>query len=202
MILTPLQKILEKQGLILSLIKDKLDILNFLLWGYNDDIPILMDNPFFHYTAHIYYRTIVVELCTLFDDNKYQANNFYNILNTNKKYNRELSNEAKEKLLIHLIDANNIFSNELKDLRNEEISHYTLKNGSKIKFNFDHKIELNYLFELGSKIILIAGLGFQDESKNREFHIGTPNVNLRSLQRLLKMANNYDYENAWKFELE
>ena len=57
---------LGKQFLITSFIDQKIRIVNYIKPGYDDNKPVLINNTFLHFTAHIYYRSIIVDLYALF----------------------------------------------------------------------------------------------------------------------------------------
>lgn len=202
MISTSCQNLINNQALILSFIKDKLDIVNFIMWGYENNMPLLIDNEFLHSMTHVYYRSIIVEICTLFDNNKYQSNNFHLLITKDKKYSKELTLDAIELIKEKLLDSENSLLAEIITIRNEEVSHFRFKDGNNISLNHKYLDELNFLFEIGCEIIKISQLGFIEISKCREHRIGLSGHSLHSLQRILQKASGIDYKLLWKLEKE
>ena len=202
MITTPCQRLISNQSLILSYIKDKLDIINFIMWGYNNNLPVLINNGFLHSATHVYYRSIIVEVCTLFDNHKFQSNNFHLLINEDKKYSKELTSNAIEFIKEKLLDSKNYFLEEIINIRNEEVSHFRFKDGTKISLNHEYLDELNNLFDLAKQIIKISQYGFKDTTKCSDHMIGLSGHSLDSLQRLLKKASGFDYKSVWKIDNE
>ena len=160
-------------------------------------MPVLIDNRFLHSTAHVYYRSIIVDICTLFDDNRHQSNNFHLLIKKGKKYCQELTPDSIILIEEKLAESEIYLLEEIINIRNEEISHYRFKEGTRISFNLEYLKDLNNLFEIAKQIIKIAEFGFADKSKNSGHRIGTPEHSLDSLQHLLRDISNVDYEMIW-----
>lgn len=195
---TPLNQLLANQFIILSFFKRKLDVVNFIRWGYDNDLPILINNRFLHSVAHTYYRSAIVEICTLFDDNRHQSNNFYLLTKLNKKFIKELESTTVDSINQKLDSSKTFFMQEILDIRNEEVSHFRFKNGTVISLNNNFLPELTQLNKLAEEIIDIASQGQIDKS-NVAGYINQPrNPDLFSLQNLLKDINGIDYSKIWK----
>lgn len=61
-----MENLLGKQYLITIYIAQRLQIINYILDGYNNNKPVLINNNFLHFTAHVYYRSVIVDLYALF----------------------------------------------------------------------------------------------------------------------------------------
>ena len=150
---TPLNQLLSNQYLIFTFIKEKLEIVNFIRWGYDNDLPELIDNRFLHTVAHIFYRSIVVEMCTLFDDHKHQSNHFHLLIKRDKIFIQELNEETITDIKSKLQKSAIYFTDELREIRNEEISHFRFKDRTLISLNQNYLIELNKLLEIAKDIL-------------------------------------------------
>jgi hypothetical protein len=200
MIKSPLANLLSNQSMILSFLKEKLEIVNFIVWGYKSNLPILINNRFLHSVSHVYYRSLIVEICTLFDNHKHQSNNFYLLINANKKYLKELRSDAVSSIEQKLKESLLYFTDEIKDARNEEISHFRFKEGTKISLNHKYLTELNCLYNIAFEIIRIASNGVIDQTNSAQYEIGLSGDDLRSLQNLLNELSGFDYYSKWKME--
>lgn len=177
-----LQKMLRKQFLIAFYIEQKLQIVNFIKDGYDDNKPILIDNSFFHFTAHIYYRSIIVDLCALFGTaNDINKNSFLFI---EKKFKDSFKPEIVETV------KDWIFKSEedikiITDLRDKQIAHYDFIEKESISFNFNNLSELNRLFSIAQKIICHYGSSFKDENISIGYDFGNLSDELKSLKSLI-----------------
>jgi len=198
MIKTPLNQLLTNQFIILSFLKQKLETVNFIRWGYNSDLPILINNRFLHSVAHIFYRSAIVEICTLFDDNRHQSNNFHLLTKRKKKFINELESSTVDAIKQKLDYSKTFFTQEILDIRNEEISHFRFKNGTVISLNNTFLPELNSLHKLGEDIVEIASQGQIDKSQVAGYINQPRNPNLFSLQKLLRDVSGIDYSQLWK----
>ena len=161
----------RNQHLILSFIQEKLDIVNYILAGYENNEPIFMTNQFLHYTAHIYYRTIIVEFGALYINKlKNNKNNFHSYYK--EKWVRDFLNEESINKIRGWLDdiSHNIKRNEI--LRHNTIAHFNFDNiESKISFNFEGLVVLNELFEVGMKILSCVGDGKIDYSYKNDSYL-------------------------------
>jgi hypothetical protein len=195
---TLLKTLLSNQNLILSYIKEKLEIVNFIFWGYENDIPILKNNSFLHFTVHIYYRSIIVDTCTLFSDNKHQGSNFHLLTDPTKKYLNALTAPCITNLNRKLTECKIYFLKDILDLRNEEISHYKFRRNISISFDLEYLTELNTLYNIGIEILEIASSGFIESDKSSHYKTGLSGRGIKGLQKILKDLNGLDYYHAWK----
>ena len=176
-----LQKLLGKQFLIAGYIEPRLQILNFIMDGYNDNVPVLMNNRFLHFTAHNYYRSVIVDLAALYTDKKTtHKNNFYRLTNDDV-----IISFLKPDTITEIKGWLSQVKNEVKvitTLRDKEIAHFDFDKKESISLNFDNRDIINNLFDLSKKIInnigkhLSIGYDFERESQY-----------IRSLKRLIKM---------------
>ena len=197
---TPLNQLLSNQFLIFSFIKEKLEVVNFIRWGYDNNLPVLINNRFLHSVAHIYYRSVIVETCTLFDDHKHQSNNFYLLVKPDKKFIRELSPATITLIMQKLVEAEVYFTDELRDIRNEEVSHFRFKERTVISLNTKFLKELNLLLKIAEDIIDTATNGQVDQTLVAAYFTNRTSDALHSLQRLLHDGDGFDYYNVWQKE--
>jgi hypothetical protein len=197
---TPLNKYLENQSIVLSYLWEKLKISRFLRWGYENDAPIVCDNAFLHFSSHLCLRSAILDLCALFDDHKYQAFNFYQLLNPKKKFIQELNEESIENIKKELSKASILFP-PVKSARDKEIAHYRFEESA---INFSHALlpTLVELYMIAEEIFEIATFGQKNETKKSyavEIHFddGSSQDYLKSLHRLLKKINQIDYTTLW-----
>lgn len=195
---TPLNKLLSNQFLIFSFIKEKLEIVNFIRWGYDNDLPVLVNNKFLHSVAHIYYRSVIVEMCTLFSDNRHQSSNFHLIIRPDKKFIKELKFQTITSVKLKLDEANIYFTEEIKDIRDEEISHFRFKDKTAISLNHYFLPELNSLLLIAKDIIHTASEGQVDKNQISDYETRRTGDDIYSLQSLLQEINGFDYSKAWK----
>jgi hypothetical protein len=195
---TPLNQLLSNQFLIFSFIKEKLEVVNFIRWGYDNNLPVLINNRFLHSVAHIYYRSVIVEICTLFDNHKHQSNNFYLLVKPDKKFIRELSPETIALIEQKLAEAEVYFTDELRDIRNEEVSHFRFKERTVISLNNKYLKELNILLKIAEDIIGTATDGQIDQTLVAAYATHRSGDALQSLQNLLQEINGLDYYELWK----
>src|SRR5688572_12345883 len=82
MVENELQKLIGKQFLITSYIESKLQIVNYIKEGYDSNRLVLINNSFLHFTAHTYYRSIIIDLHALFGTpNKNNKQSFKQVSN-------------------------------------------------------------------------------------------------------------------------
>ena len=178
-----LQNMLKKQFLIVYFIEQKLQIVNFIKEGFDNNKPILIDNSFLHFTAHIYYRSIIVDLCALFGSpNKINKNSLWVIEKDFKSFfETEIFETIKDWLSKSETDIKII-----KNLRDKEIAHYDFIITESISFNFNNLYEINKLFSIAKKIICYYGSSF-NENISIGFDLGNISDELYSLQDLLML---------------
>jgi hypothetical protein len=173
---------LGKQYLIASYIENKLQIVNFIKNGYDENKPVLVNNRFLHFTAHVYYRSIIIDLYALLgpanSNNKYS---FRHILNNRPEYLRPDSIDNIQKLLDMAADDISI----VKNLRHTEMAHYDFTIRESIKLNFDNLSVINKLFQLSQTIINELGGAFLDEEATIGYDFNRRHSYLDSLERLI-----------------
>lgn len=176
---------LAKQFLIASYILEKLQIVNFIKEGYDNDKAILIDNSFLHFTAHIYYRSSIIDLYTLFG--KANRNNENSFLSINESFNQVLKPDSIE-VVKEWINNSQGDIMIVKDLRDKEIAHYDFRDKESISLNFDSLSQLNTLHSLAQKIITHYGDSFKNENDSIGFDFEIDYQNLESLKWLVAKA--------------
>jgi hypothetical protein len=181
-----MKDILGKQFLITSFIENRLQIVNFIKEGYDLNKPILMNNRFLHFTAHIYYRSIIVDLYSLFGkpskDNKYS---FLHITEQFKDFVKPTTIETVRNWIIASQDD----INTITQLRHKQIAHYDFTKKESISLNFNNLFRLNNLYNLATRIISYYGESFLDEEDMVGYDFGRRHQYLDSLQRLINKAS-------------
>lgn len=185
MIENRLQKVLGKQFLIAAYIETKLQIVNYIKEGYDSNKPILINNRFLHFTAHTYYRSIVVDLFALFGPaNSHNKNSFRHF---NLKYEDTLNRSAIKAVEEWIDNADNDIRTIML-LRHKQIAHYDFEQKESISLNFDHLSQINSLFELAKRIIIHLGHAFLDEEIRIGYDFERKHQYLESLERLIAKA--------------
>lgn len=199
---TPLNSLLSKQSILLGFLEEKLKISNFLNWGFKTELPILESNSFLHFTSHMCLRSAIIDVCALFDNHKFQSNNFYLLIDTKKKFLLELEVQCLLEIKTELERAERLMQ-PLRKARNEDIAHYRFEQ-PKISLTHELLTTLNRLYSYGIEIFDIAMWGRKVKENQIWFSIGSfyddgsQSDNLISLQRLLKKTNQFDYKKAWE----
>ncbi|QQL49258.1 hypothetical protein [Mucilaginibacter ginkgonis] len=180
-----LHALVGRQFIITGFIQQKLEIVNYIKEGYDNNAPVLMNNRFLHFTAHNLYRSIIVDLGALFSDKKNTHKNNFNQIISNSKYSNSLKREAV--LTIRdLIASQKDNIEEIIRLRDKEIAHYDFEAiPATIKFNFDRLKLINCLFETALKIIMICGESPIDKENSVHYSFDRYNQYLRSLKSLI-----------------
>lgn len=145
-----LQELIRNQYLIILYMNEKLKILNYLATDLLVEVPEMYKNIFIGMTAVQYYRSIVVDLSTLFIESNSQKNNFYGLLSP--KFNSIINDELRNKISLILYASKNL-GDMMKELRDKEYSHYDFGDKAKISLNFDLIKEVN---ELANRANLIS----------------------------------------------
>ncbi len=179
-----LQQLLGRQYLITAFIEPRLQIVNYIKNGYDDNVPLLMNNRFLHFTAHNYYRGIIVDLGSLFiNSDRTHKSNFFRILT-----------KPECKILLapdFICDMSDWLSEVEEDitiierLRNKEIAHFDLDEKESISMNFNNLLIINTLFDLAKKIITNAGSSVIDKKQTMAYHFDGNSTYLTSLKRLV-----------------
>lgn len=171
------QKLLDKQYLITSYIESRLQIVNFIVDGYNNNTSVLMDNRFLHFSAHIYYRNIIVDLVALFSEGQNHKQSFYRIINNNNIVKPDTRSDIQTWLSDKKSEIDRI-----KLLRNKEIAHFEFSYTEVISMNFDDLQIINDLSDLAKRIITKISSSFF----NTEYLFDTDNDFIDSLESLIE----------------
>jgi hypothetical protein len=173
---------LSKQYLIASYIENKLQIVNFIKTGYEENKPVLINNRFLHFTAHIYYRSIIIDLYALLGPaNGNNKHAFRHILQDRPADLKPTSLDYIQSLLIEATNDISI----VKNLRHTEMAHYDFTINESISLNFDNLSVINKLFQLSKTIIIEFGGGFFDEDSGINYDFNRRHSYLDSLERLI-----------------
>jgi hypothetical protein len=183
-----LHKLLGKQYLITALIEPRVQIVNYIRNGYDKNAPVLMNNRFLHFTAHNYYRSVVVDLCALFCNNKdSHKNNLHRL--TQNPYFKKLLKPGTIAFIQTSLENNQSLIKVIADMRNKQIAHYDFKNES-IDFNFDNLKIVNDLFDLAKMIIIRCGSSFVKDDETIGYDFGRESDYVISLEELINDATN------------
>lgn len=172
------EQLVSRQHLIISYIKEKIDIVNAIKSEFENNT---LNNQFLLFTSHIYYRSIVVDLCSLFVDRKTEKNNFhllYGAVTTDilKPEAISLIKDILEKHKEDILIINN--------LRDKEYAHYDFLTES-ISFNFDNFSIVNNLYQSAISILEITGSERINEDNTCEYDLMLDDY-LSSFKRLLQ----------------
>jgi len=133
-----IKDMLGKQFLITSFIENRLQIVNYIKEGYDFDKPILMNNRFLHFTAHIYYRSIIEDLYALFG--KAGKDNKYSFFHITKQY-EDLFKPTTITIVQDWINDSKDDINAITHLRHKQIAHYDFSIKESIRLNFIYQHE-------------------------------------------------------------
>ncbi|KAA2240317.1 hypothetical protein F0L74_29595 [Chitinophaga agrisoli] len=182
-----LAELLGKQYLIAAYVEKKIQLVNYIKDGYDKDLPILINNRFLHFTAHINYRSVIVDLYALYGpfgrNNKYS---FFRILEPEYEY--LIASESRNNLRLNLSNLSRQIST-IKNLRHKQIAHYDFEQTESINLNFDNLLLVNGLFESAKEILKQIGMAFVDESLTTSYDFGRRHLELDSLTRLTNSKN-------------
>lgn len=171
-----LEDFFGNQYLVLASAGNKLDIVNYILEGYHSNLPVLINNKFLHYTAHIYFRSVVIDLFALFGPPSSQ--NKYSFFLVNSGFNDTISEEylSRKKIALKLIKDEKM---TLSVLRNKEFAHYDFEEKNSISYSFEHIDGINKLYDTAKELV---DLGGQLLDTSYDY---TGNGELHSLKRLI-----------------
>jgi hypothetical protein len=181
----PFKTMLRRQYRITAFIEKKIQIVNYIKAGYDNDMPILINSKFLHFTAHIYYRSIIVDLGALFG--KPNKNNKYSFYYIDLNYKDNLKDKATDQVeswLAEHIDHIEV----IKTLRDESIAHYDFNQTDTISLKYDDLEKLNDLYNLAKKTISYLGTATKDESESIQFDLERDYDEVKSLKRLISKA--------------
>ena len=180
---SPVHKILGKQFLITSFADKKLQIVNFIKSGYDQNKPILTNNAFLHFTAHLYYRSVIIDLYALYSGaNRNNKNSFFAI---DQQFKTIINPMAIDEVFTWLEKAEQDIR-IIKELRDQQIAHYDFNIKEAISLNFNNLDLLNRLEVLSKKIISHLAASFIDIQVRVSYDFERKYHELQSLERLLK----------------
>lgn len=183
-------KILRKQYLISEMLRMKLDVVTFIVNGYQQGKSILVDNKFLHFTAQMYYRNAAIDLTALFD--KPNKQNRYSFFQITKYYTDMLFPEKLNELSTWLEEHKDDI-NTLVIFRHNEAAHYNFETQNSLQLNTQLLPVFNRLFELTIKIISFLGDAdvIKHNYEGRKYQLGKlSNENMFSFNLLLMLAKN------------
>lgn len=179
------QKLLSEQFLITAFVEQKLQIVNYIKSGYDENEPILINNSFLHFTAHIYYRSVIVDLYALFGPGS--QNNKCSIFNISKESGNKIKTDVLKKVRSWLKEKRNNIE-IIKKLRHQQIAHFDFEQIESISLNFDNLEVLNDLFNLAKRIISLYGESTNEKSESMGFDFENKSQYVRSLKALISKA--------------
>jgi hypothetical protein len=166
--MSPLPKELEEsklfqlvtdQQMIASYIHAKLEILQYWKHGYDTNVPVLMNDRFLIFNAHIYYRSLIIDFCALFGSNRKTDRRSFFLL---RQFYPDLTvkvQEAVEQILIYYTGEDSPFE-EMRLMRNRQIAHYDIEEVKTLTFNFDHLDLFAKMYEDAIGLIKLMGRTF------------------------------------------
>lgn len=177
-----LDSLLERQHLIIGYNKQKLEIVNHIIDGYNRNDRALTSH-FMLFTAHVFYRSVVIDLCALYGNGGTHKNNF-SLLYSNKDVLKHLKPEIPS-MIRKMIKPHLSAIKRILDLRNSEFAHYDFEPLPAIRMNFDELTTVNDLFETAKTILVTCGSEKLEEKEASHYDLSDRGY-LDSLIRLLK----------------
>jgi|GEM_PF-2555833 len=173
-----LNDLLSKQALILWLLKEKLQVVNYLIEELSSNTtPFLFQNHFFINTTHLYFRSAIIDLGALVIARENAHKNNMHLLYSNPILAIQLSQPIANQIQ-NILDAEKGDIKIIHTLRDTSMAHYDLPDQS-LAFETDQLPVVNHLCDICTQILEIAG-----RQQNTEFVF--PPENLESLQRLVK----------------
>lgn len=157
-----LKEFVEAQFKLLSFLNTKLEVFNYITTGYWTNKPVLKNNRFLIYVAHILQKALIIDFAALFDVSDYQKMNFHIL------YSKKFKDEMNEETFMYLRDKLNKYRpskdpvKSIVHLRNSEVAHYD-PNGSdvderlSIQLNWNYANEFNELFKVGKDVVQYLG---------------------------------------------
>ncbi|MBL7732924.1 MAG: hypothetical protein JNM88_17255 [Chitinophagaceae bacterium] len=181
----PARDYLGKQYLIVAFIEQRLALVNYIKKGYDNNTPVLMTNRFLHFTAHGFYRSIILDLYALYgkptNDNRYAFGHIktesFPELNPNSIREAETIIKGLESSIV-----------TITKIRHQQIAHYNFEKEDSISLNFDQLPALNKLFTSAVEIIKLLGVGFLLEEERMGFDFEQECHYVRSLQHLIERS--------------
>jgi hypothetical protein len=177
--------LLERQHLIIGYNKQKLEIVNHIHEGYTNNNRLIIKSDFLFFAAHVFYRSVVIDLCALFGQGSGHKNNLYQLYK-----NRDILKYLKPDVPGIIKAMIKKHSKEIKKiiaLRNGEYAHYDFDDKPVIHMNFDELAAVNDLFTAAQNILLTCGKEKADETQNTHYELSDRDY-LNSLMRLIQPA--------------
>ena len=165
--------------------QQKIQVVNFIKDGYDNNVPVLMTNGFLHYSAHIIARSIPIDLYALFGKaNRNNQSAFGHI----KKYKDDLIDGTIDKVeaIIKSVQGE---VDIISDLRNQQMAHYDFDVNEYISLTLKYVPSLNKLFEVAKDIILMLGTAVKGNPLGIGYQYEREADAVISLERLLKKIN-------------
>ena len=183
-----LQKLLGKQFLITAYIESRLQLVNYIKEGYDDNLSILINSRFLHFTAHTFYRSVIVDLFSLFG--KPGKENRYSLLQINSDCSQFLNKQCIDDVAKLLSNCQDDIATITK-LRHNQIAHFNFEQNEGISLDFDNLDILNTLFKTAVKIITMCGESFLAEEDRTGYDFERESQYIRSLEKLIGKANGH-----------
>lgn len=183
--LDELTQLLRNQFFITDLIKERLEIVNFIKNGYDDNEPVLNNNRFLHFTAHNFYRSIILDLGGLFIDRANTHKNNFHIIVKDDNNKRLLEPDAISDIKLWLEQSKEDIT-IINNIRDDQVAHLDLKERVEIDMNFDNIQTLNDLFELSKKILDKINKSFINAGHGFNHGYRRENRCLNDLKKLIK----------------
>ncbi len=147
--------LLERQHLIVAYNKQKLEIVNHIVSGRANNDRSIIRSDFLLFTALVFYRSIIIDLCALFVNSSSHANNFHNIYKSQTILQHLNPNVPRQiKLLIKHYSQE---IERLQVLRNTQFAHHDFEKKPALHFNFDEIEAVNGLYKTAETILVTCG---------------------------------------------
>lgn len=175
---TNFEQLVTRQHLIISYIKEKIDIVKAIKHKFENNT---LNNQFLLFTSHIYYRSIVVDLCSLFLDRKTEKNNFHLLYGT---ITSDILKPEAISLIKDILERHEAEILIIHNLRDKEYAHYDFLSES-ISFNFDNFSIIYNLYLTAISILDLSGSERINQDNTCEYNLGFDDY-LSSLKSLLQ----------------
>lgn len=148
--------LLGRQHFICSLMNDNLQVVNYINGELWNDLKSTRGKKYFILTAYQHYRTIIIDLVSLFAGNikGNNRNSFHELLLN--KYRFFIGDELYQKIQL-ILNASITLLEQFKNLRDKQMAHYDFKNGISLKIDFELLKEANELSNRAKLILNLCG---------------------------------------------
>lgn len=147
-----LTALVGRQLMIVSYVNEKLDVLNCIYEGYKNNNKAFY-NRFLLFTAHVYFRSIVIDLGALFVDRNSEKQNLHKLYKNQAVVEILGENAEKIKILLHAQTSN---VSRIHELRDKEYAHYDFPVNA-MSFSLAELETINLLFETVKDVLKICG---------------------------------------------